>query len=412
MMMDMTVAIIGAGPAGVTAARTLREENFSGTIRMFSAEDVPPYSPAALGEFALTGDEELLYWQGRDFFARFGIEAHTGQRVVRVEPERRILQTENGGSFAFDYLVIASGSSLFIPPSVKGSDRADILNFKSLTGARHIRELAGGKSRSATILGGGFIGVEIALCLAKVGIKPTVLNRRGWVMPRLLDRETSACVLEDLQKQGVEALLNTEGEQFVGDKRTEALLTTDGRTLFSDMFVAATGVKPNICFVAGSGIETDETFIPVNSRLQTNFDRIYACGDVAGTIDFISGQSVVHALHTTAVSHGRTVARNILGHNEEYEPQIGMNSLKELGFKLIVVGSLEGEELAYRKNGVLRKVFLNADGQINGYVLLGDVSNAGWFLSLLKKRSRIDPGKKTRISFPDQSRALTMTRFL
>jgi NAD(P)H-nitrite reductase large subunit len=230
-------------------------------------------------------------------------------------------------------------------------------------------------------------------------------------MPRLLDKETSACVLEDLEKQGVEALLNTEGEQFIGDKRTEALLTTDGRTLFSDMFVAATGVKPNIDFVAGSGIETAEGFIPVNSRLQTNFDWIYACGDVAGTTDFISGRRVVHALHTAAVSHGRTVALNILGHNEAYEPQIGMNSLKELGFKLIVVGSLEGEELAYRKNGVLRKVFLNADGQINGYVLLGDVSNAGWLLSLLKKRSRIETGK-TRLAFPDQTRARMMTHFL
>jgi NAD(P)H-nitrite reductase large subunit len=409
--MDMTVAIIGTGPAGVKTAQTLREENFTGTIRMFSDEDAPPYSPAALGEFLLKGDEELLYWQGTDFFAHFGIEAHSGERVVRVEPERRILQTENGRSFAFDCLVIASGSSLFIPPSVQGSDRADILNFKSLSGARHIRELAGRGSRSATILGGGFIGVEIALCLAKVGIKPTVLNRRGWVMPRLLDKETSACVLEDLEKQGVEALLNTEGEQFIGDKRTEALLTTDGRTLFSDMFVAATGVKPNIDFVAGSGIETAEGFIPVNSRLQTNFDWIYACGDVAGTTDFISGRRVVHALHTAAVSHGRTVALNILGHNEAYEPQIGMNSLKELGFKLIVVGSLEGEELAYRKNGVLRKVFLNADGQINGYVLLGDVSNAGWLLSLLKKRSRIETGK-TRLAFPDQTRARMMTHFL
>lgn len=409
--MDKTVAIIGMGPAGIKVARTLREENFTGTIRMFSAEDVLPYSPAALGEFLLTGNEELLYWQGRDFLDSFRIEAHTGQRVVRIEPERRMLHTENGDSFSFDDLVIASGSSLFIPSSVKGSDRADILNFKSLNGARHIRGLADGKNRRAAILGGGFIGVEIALCLAKLGVEPTVLNRRGWVMPRLLDEETSGYVLADLQKQGVDVQLHTEGKEFVGEGKTGALLTTDGRTLSADMFVAATGVKPNIDFVAGSGIEATAEYIPVNSRLRTNFDWIYACGDVAGTTDFISGKRVVHALHTAAVSHGKTVALNILGHNQDYEPQISMNSLKELGFKLIVTGSLEGEEIAYRKKGVLRKVFLDDDSRINGYVLLGDISNAGWFLSLLKKRTRIETGK-ARVAFPGQSGARAMTRLL
>jgi NAD(P)H-nitrite reductase large subunit len=177
------------------------------------------------------------------------------------------------------------------------------------------------------------------------------------------------------------------------------------------MFVAATGVKPNIDFILGSGIENNGAFIPVNSRLQTNYPWIYACGDVAGTLDFISGKRVIHALHTTAVSHGKTVALNILGHNEDHEPQLSMNSLKELSFKLIVVGSLEGEEMTFRRNGVLRKIFINEDKPINGYVLLGDISGAGYLLSLLKNRTRIDK-MGGRIAFPGYARSLLATRFL
>jgi len=409
--MPKTIAIIGTGPAGVRVAQTLRERRFEGKIVMFSAEDAPPYCPAALGEYLASGNEELLFWQGRDFFGTYGIEAHTAEKILRVEPESRVLHTEKGKSVAFDELVIASGSSLFIPPTVEGRDRKDILNFKSLSGATKIREMARGGLKDATILGGGFIGVEIALCLAKIGIRPTILNRRGWIMPRLLDKETSGYVLEDLRKKGVEVLLNTEGKRFYGDEKTEGLLTVDGRKLASDMFIVATGVKPNMDFVFESGIENDGTAILVNSRLQTNYPWIYACGDVSRTTDFISGEKVVHALHTAAVSQAGTVALNIMGLNADHEPQISMNSLKELSFKLIVVGNLEGWELRYRKGGVLRKVFLNDTRQINGFVLLGDISNAGYLLSLLKNRTKIDRTTE-KIAFPSYTRALLTTRYV
>jgi len=257
-----------------------------------------------------------------------------------------------------------------------------------LDAARTIKASAQKGLKTATILGGGFIGVEIALCLAKIGIKPTVLNRRGWIMPRLLDPETSEYVLNDLRERGIDIALNTEGKRFYGDEKIEGLLTTDGRKYTSDMFIAATGVKPNIDFLVGSGIENDGSSIPVNDKLQTDYPYIYACGDVAATRDFISHKRLIHALHTTAVSHGKTVALNILGYNQDCEPQISMNSLKKLSFKIIVVGSLEGEEWTFRKKGVLRKVFINEDKRINGFVLLGDISNAGYLLWMLKIETR------------------------
>ncbi|MGY4687501.1 NAD(P)/FAD-dependent oxidoreductase [Petrotoga sp. DB-2] len=387
--MNKKVVIIGSGPAGVSVVSNLRKQGFKGTIIMLSAEEVPPYSPAALGEYLIRDNEEILFWHGRNFCVENEVECFPGERVMEIETDVKRVRTEKDRIIDYDTLVIASGSSLYIPPTVQGADRRDLLNFKTYAGADRIKEMARKGGASAVIVGGGFIGVEIALCLSKLGISPSVLNRRGWIMPRLLDPETSEYVLEDLRSQGVNPLLNTEAAKFLGDDHITGLETTDGRRIDADIFIAATGVKPNVDFLSGSGIDYDEYGISVDSKLRTNDKNVFACGDVAKTIDLVTGESKSHGLYPVAVSHGQTVAMNILGYDFDYEKQVSMNSLKELSFKIIVVGALEGDEIKYKKDGILRKVYLQ-DGKLNGFVLVRDISGAGYLLSLLRKRKRVD----------------------
>ena len=384
----MRVVIIGSGPAGLTAALTLRKRKFKGTIDIFSAEDVPPYSPAALGEYLINDQENLLYWQGRDVCSRYDLNCFFGEKVAAVDPDQQYILTEANKKIKFDRLLIASGSSLHIPPVVKGADKKGITNFKNIYGAQEIKDMATRGNKSAVIVGGGFLGVEIALCLAKIGIKPSILNRRGWIMPRLLDKETASYVVEDLEKQGVNVMLNTEGNRFTGDRKVESLVTSDGRQLKADFYIAATGVKPNIDFIVDSGIENDGWGIPVNRYLQTNYENIYACGDVAQTEDLLTVEMTIHGLHTVAVSHGQRAALNILGDEKKYEKQFSMNSLKELSYKLMVVGEFEGEVIKYEDKGVLRKIYIK-DNKINGFVLLEDINNAGLLFSLMKSRKNI-----------------------
>ena len=406
----MRVVIIGSGPAGLTAATTLRKNNFTGEIDIFSAEDVPPYSPAALGEYLINDNQDLLYWQGKDICEQYDFNSFLGERVIEVNPDKQYILTEKDRKREFDKLLLAVGSSLHIPSVVEGADKAGITNFKDIYGVEKIKSRAKAGDSSAIIVGGGFLGVEIALCLAKIGIEPTLLNRRGWIMPRLLDKETAAYVVDDLEKQGVNVLLNTEGKRFIGDDKVEGMVTSDGRELKADFYIAATGVKPNIDFLAGSGIKTDGWGISVNRYLQTNYDNIYACGDVAQTEDLLTEELTIHGLHTVAVSHGKTAALNILGKEQSYEKQFSMNSLKELSFKLMVVGQLEGEELKYRDKGVLRKIYLK-ENKINGFVLLGDISNAGLYFSLLRKRADIS-ADKDRLLSPLYNPGVKMTRYL
>ncbi|MGM0421454.1 MAG: NAD(P)/FAD-dependent oxidoreductase [Bacillota bacterium] len=406
----MHVVIIGSGPAGLTAALTLRKRNFRGTIDIFSAEDVPPYSPAALGEYLINDQENLLYWQGRDICSRYDLNCFFGKKVTAVDPDQQYILTEDNRKRKFDKLLIASGSSLHIPPEVKGADKRGITNFKNIYGAQKIKEMAAQGNKSAVIVGGGFLGVEIALCLAKIGIKPSILNRRGWLMPRLLDQETASYVVEDLEKQGVNVMLNTEGNRFTGDQKVESIITSDGRQLKADFYIAATGVKPNIDFIVDSGIENEGWGIPVNRYLQTNYPNIYACGDVAQTEDLLTGKMTIHGLHTVAVNHGQRAALNILGAEKKYDKQFNMNSLKELSYKLMVVGELEGEVIKNKKQKIMRKIYIK-DNKINGFVLLGDISNAGLLFSLMKSRKNINYYKDHLLD-KNFNQAFIMTRYI
>ena len=391
----MKVVIIGMGPAGVNVVKTLRNNGFDDSITMFSAEKTPPYSPPSLGEYLITGNEEVLFWEGKDFCEKYNVNCRAGEKIAEIMPEEKELKTANDEIIEFDYLVIATGTSLYAP--VKGSDKKGITDFKTFVGTDKIKSMAEESGeKTAIIVGGGFIGVEIALCLAKIGIKASVLNRRGWIMPRLIDTETAEYVENDLRSQGVNVMLNTEGKEFIGEKYVKGLLTTDGRELKADIYITATGVKPSIDLIKNTDIEYD-TGIIVNAYLQTKYPYIYACGDVAETVELVSGERKIHGLFPVAVNHAETVAYNILGMKREYEKQVNMNSLKKLSFKLIVIGKLEGEEIKYKTENVLRKIYIKND-KIMGFVLLGDISNAGVYLSLFTKRVNVSKFKDKLLS--------------
>ena len=377
----MKTIIIGMGPAGLETAKTLREQGYAGEIIMFAREKTPPYSPPVLGEYLLTGNEKALFWKGTDVCTRFDLDCRMGESVVSIDPERMLL-TSDKGSYQFAHLVIASGSSLHAP--LPGVNKPGICHFKTLEGTRQIRELADTKPGStALIVGGGFIGVEIALCLAKIGLKPILLNRRDWVMPRLLDKETSAYVLKDLEEAGIDVRLETEATAFIGNDKVEGVTTADGQTLTADLYIAATGVKPNIDFLKDSGITSNQGVV-VNEYLQTNYPFIHACGDVAETRDLVTGNTKIHGLYPVAVAHGRTVAMNIMGAGIRYEQQLNMNSLKELARQVIVVGQPSETVIKRKSKQTLRKIFLK-DGRITGFVLVGDISGAGMYLGLMRK---------------------------
>jgi NAD(P)H-nitrite reductase large subunit len=382
----MRVVIIGAGPAGVTVAETLRQHDRQSEIVMLTDEPYPPYSPPAMVEYFQSG-RQVHFWRGQDFPERLGLDYRPGTRVAAVMPEEHAIRLSDGMEFTYDRLVIATGGRLYAP--IDGAEKPGIYNFKSLTAAEELLRLVKeGQARSALIVGAGFIGVEIGLLLADLGVQVTQLVRSR-VMRSMLDPETSELVLDMIQKRGIQVRRGDDADAvaFVGDARAQGVKMRSGTELGADLLVAATGLRPNIEYLAGSGIEIDWGVL-VDDHLHTNLPDIYAAGDVAETIDRITSERYVHAIFPNAVAQGRIVAYNLLGWDTVYDGADNMNSLKHLGLPVMAVGLMEGEELRVRQDGNLRKIFLQND-RIVGFRLTGDISSAGIYLSLMNRGENV-----------------------
>ena len=380
----MRVLILGAGPAGMTAAQQLRELTAANPadveITVVSAEPFPPYSPPAMADYFQTGREESLYWLGQDVCERLNLNYRSGVAVRSLDPAKQVVLLDDGSKLDYDKLVIATGSRLYAP--LDGYDLPGVYNFKSLSAASSLVEHAQrGEIKSALIVGAGFIGVEVALLLNALGLDVTMVQRR-WVMPRMLDKETAGLVLDELQRRGVTVLEHTEAVRFIGDKQVTGVELDDGQTVSADAYVAATGVKPNVDYLAGSGLDTDWG-IRVDNRLRTNLPDIWAAGDVAETVDRLSGERFVHAIWPNARLQGEVVARDMLGYAADYAGAERMNSMKHLGLPIMAVGEAEGEqELRTRRGDELRKIFIT-NGRIVGFRLAGDIRGAGTYRALM-----------------------------
>lgn len=378
----MKVVIIGSGPAGIVAAEELRARDPDIKLAMITQEPYPPYSPPAMADHFLNGRDEPLFWRGRDVVDRLGIVYHASSRVRSIDDVAHEVVLADDKRIAYDQLLIASGSRLHAP--VEGAELEDVHDFKSLAAAEEIiGRVRRGEATSAAIVGAGFIGMEIALLLADLGVRVTIIGRRSWVMPRMLDPETAEIAGRAMAARGVQLRLGVEAIGFVDrDGRAAGVRMADGELVTADLYIAATGVKPNVAFLAGSGVD-HEWGITVNDRLHTTAADIWAAGDVVEAPDRATGEAYVHAIFPNAVDQARVVAANMLGGDVAYAGAESMNSLKHLGLPIMAVGAMEGaDEIRWREGDVLRKVFL-VDGRVTGFRFTGEVSGGGLLRSLM-----------------------------
>ena len=282
----MKVVIIGAGPAGVTVAETLRQYDTRSEIVMLSSEPYPPYSPPAMVAYFTTGQEVHL-WKGRDFPERLDIDYRQGTKASGIDPQKREVHLADGGALRYDRLVIASGGRLYAARLEEF--KPGVYNFKSLSAAEELLAHVKEGARSALIIGAGFIGVEIALLLRDIGLEVTQLVRSR-VMRQMLDPETSEIVLGMLKDRGIQVRRGDDADAvaFVGKPRAEAVEVRSGDVVSADLLIAATGLRPNIEFLGGSGVRT-EWGVLVDDHLRTNDPAVYAVGDVAETFDRFTG---------------------------------------------------------------------------------------------------------------------------
>ena len=384
----MRAVIIGTGPAGITAAETLRRQDPTGSVVALSTEPYPPYSPAAMADHFLTGRDQTLYWKGREVAELRGIDERREAVVIAVDVDNHEVVLRDDSRIQFEGLIIASGSKLNAP--LEGAELPGVLDFKSM---RMADELIGrvkrGEARTALIVGNGFIGVELSLLLADLGVDVTIIGRRPWIMPRVLDTVTAAVAERGLIERGVKLLLGVEAKAFVGSPKVNSVRLDDGQLLEADLIVAATGVKPHIEYLNDSPIVTGWG-IHVDDSLQTSVPGIFALGDVAEARDWLTGERFVHAIFPNAVTQGELAASNLLGANLKYYGAEAMNSLKHLGIPIVAMGTIvePDDVLRWESGSALRSIYLRGD-TIIGTQLAGDIRGAGVYRSLMLRRADV-----------------------
>lgn len=376
------IAIIGAGPAGVSVAETLRKYTDE-PITIFSMEQYPPYNPAVLTTYLKTGGDEL-FWKGKDVLDRLKVDARLGEKVEDLDTANKKIITEKG-EYGYDRLVIASGSRLYAP--LKGLNQSNVYNFKSLTEVERLRSRLR-RGMRAVVVGAGFQGTEIALTLSELGVDVTLVEAMDRIMPDRFDKKASKFVEDVLESKGVKVVFNTFGAEFAGDgNMCRAVVSRDGEEFEGDIFIAATGVAPNIDFC--NGIETSKGIV-VDDYMETSQKGVFACGDVCETRNRITGERGIFANYWNAIRQGRVVAYNILGNRIPYDGSDVINSLKKLGFHFIVAGDVSGTEYEeIEENGEYRRFYIR-NGKLVGYMIVGDISNAGIFYRVMVSNQDVD----------------------
>ena len=326
----MQHVIIGAGPAGVIAAETLRKNDASCSIKLIGDETEPPYSRMALPYYLIDNiDEAGTYLRKTaSHYADMDIEL-IRDRVASVDPNAHTLELESGATVKFDKLLIATGSHPIRPP-IPGLDLPGVHSCWTLEDGRNIAQNAS-KGSDVILMGAGFIGCIILEALAERGVNLTVIEMEDRMVPRMMNQTAGNLIKQWCLDKGVNVLTSTRVESLEQDGTDRLSVQLDnGDRLGADVVISATGVRANTQFLQDSGIETDFGVL-VNDRLQSSHPDVYAAGDVCQGRDFSTGEFNVQAIQPTAADHGRLAAMNMAGRDTRHQGSVNMNVLDTMG---------------------------------------------------------------------------------
>ena len=301
--------ILGAGPAGVIAAETIRKHAPGDAITLVGDEHEPPYSRMAIpyllmGKVAESG---TYLRKSASHFADLRIKLLQAT-VKRVDSAGRSVTLDSGELIKFDTLLIATGSQPLQPP-IPGIDGAGVHTCWTMADARAIMALATKGSRVLQ-LGAGFIGCIIMEALAARGVHLSVVEMGDRMVPRMMGATAGGMIRDWCQAKGVEVFTGTRVEAIEAGKPMQVRLS-NGKTVLADLVISAAGVRPAIGFLENSGI-TCLLGVLTDEHLQSSVAGIYAAGDCAEAFDKVSGKTIVSAIQPNAAEQARVAALNMV----------------------------------------------------------------------------------------------------
>lgn len=354
--------IIGGGLTGDSAARGIRELDPNGAIGMFSMELDPPYVRPALSKKLWKGQPIEKIWRNT---ASLGVDIHLRRKAIHLDPQHKRIQDSDGKETTYDRLLLATGGAPIRLPF--GAE--NIIYFRDLQDYRRLRALSESGDRFL-VIGGGFIGSEIAAALTMAGKKVSMVFLEDAVGALIYPSDLAHYLNDYYRSKGIEVIPNDAAVSVEPAGQRSIVMTKNGQRFEVDGVVAGIGIRPNIELAQQAGLEVGNGIL-VNDKLQTSDADIFAAGDAANFYHAGLGKRMRVEHEDNAIAMGKQAGRNMAGANEPYT-HIPMfySDLFDLGYE--AVGELSSRldtfadwQEPFRK-GVI--YYLN-DGRVRGVLL-------------------------------------------
>jgi len=391
----MKHVIIGAGAAGISAAKTIRE-NGQDEIVIISTDDAV-YSRCMLHKY-IGGCRNVaeLSFIPDNFFDENKITWHSNTTVTSVDTANQLVHF-NGGVEIYDSLLIAAGAESVLPPIDGLQEAKNVFGLRHLTDAKAIRQNAA-NANNILIIGAGLVGLDAAYGLLEMGKKPTVVEMSANILPQNMDARAAQTYKAKFEEAGCKFLL----ENRVVSVQTDAsgavshINLSTGKQLDCDLLIVAVGVRPSVSFLQDSDIVCERGII-VDSYFATNIKGVYAAGDVTG----------ISESWPDAIRHGEVAALNMCGIPTPYDDAlVQKNTVNFFGIPTLSVGKfklLDGDVEDFREDSECYQKIIIRSGAPVGIILQGDISRSGFWQHIIKNNMNIAQIQKSvwKVSFAD-----------
>lgn len=380
--------VVGNGMAGIRCVEEILKldpELFDITI--FGAEPRPNYNRILLSK-VLQGEHSLqdIILNDWSWYELHGIRLLAGETVCHIDIKSRSVETVSGIRETYDALILATGSSPYIPP-ITGADKEGVISFRTVDDCTKMTEMSKMYTKAA-VIGGGLLGLEAARGLLHLGMDTHVVHNAPYIMNRQLDRTASMMLQRELEAQGMQFNLAKDTTRIVGRTRAQGLRFMDGTRLDADVIVLAVGIKPNVELAQRSGIRTQRAIL-VDDFMRTSEPNIYAVGECA------EHRGISYGLVAPLYEQGKVLARVICGRETEpYGGSIPYSKLKVSGVDVFSAGVISGEgaETAIQHYdavcGTYKKVTMSK-GRVTGAVLFGNTNEGSSLLALVQQGAAV-----------------------
>ena len=382
------LVVIGNGMASLRFLERLTE----GSPGRFDVTCVGAEPKAAYNRVLLSSllggevDEAACEFRGLDWYKAHGIRLITGAPVTEIDRANTLVVVGETHVIPYDRLVLAVGSVPIRLPK-PGMDLPGVITFRDLADVAAIRRAAVQHAR-AIVIGGGLLGLEAAVGLARLGVETTLLHVMDRLMERQLDHHAAGLVKGAMEARGVRVLLSADTARVEGDGRVERLVLADGTVLPADLVVMSVGVRPSVALAQAAGLATSRG-ITVDDRMTTSDPQIFALGECA------EHRGMVYGLVEPAYEHADTLARHLAGEPAEYRGTALSTSLKVSGLPVFSAGIVDTPDdadaivLSDPGAGLYRKLLVR-DGKLIGAVFVGDIAEQGACKGLIRSGAPIE----------------------